>query len=506
MALQIIGVGLGAIVAGGASLLSFGPGIGDFFTRTLNQTFQQRLASAADLLSAYRKGEITQTQFQDWMHENGFNDRQTDVLLTSTSTPINISEIITLWFRYKDSPGNSFQVNKKWLRERMQAIAVDPKREAELIEANRPVPSLDDIIRFAIRDVYEPEAVALGRLDENLPPLFLQEAGKRGLVKEDAINIWRAHWMFPSIHQMFEMFHRLFDHPNPNIRFGRREMDVAFNVADIAPGMRDRLQAIAYTPIGRVDIRRFDRLGVYGEGEERKKNLKRAYMELGYSPEDAELQTEFTIGLVDRQSAVFTRAQVLKNYNEGFPKENTKKFAQQQLTRLGLKESEIETVLQLEDEKRISIDTQVSLDKIKEDYVEGRIKNESQLRDQLGGIPLSTGQRSKAFEEITREKDRETKRPSPTQADALFQAKIINEREWRELYAYNGYSKIDQDWLFELVQRETSNLQRLPSKDDLLGWLGQGIIEPPLFASTMRELGYAKKWIDLYLLSAGIGE
>lgn len=503
MAVTIIGAVVGTAVAGGISLLSFGPGVGDLLSRTLNETFQQRIALANDLINARRRGDLSESQFRSLMNQNGFNNEQIKILLSSTKANLNVQEILTLWFRYREDGGNRFNVNNQWLKDRFEAIGVDSKKQTEIVEANRPVPNLDDIIRFAVRDVFEPEAVKLGRLDENLPPKFIEEASKRGFEKSDAINVWRAHWIFPSINQAFEMFHRLFDHPNPAVRFGRQEMDTYFNVADIAPGMRERLQAIAFQPIGRVDIRRFARLGIYGEGEDRKPRLIRAYQELGYSPENAANQADFTIRLVDRQSAIFSRAQILKNFRLGLPKENPEEFARKQFKQRGLSETDIDTLLDLEKEKIIKTETQIKIDQIREDFVSGVITSSESLRDRLGKLGLSDGQRRELFEDISSEAKRKLRRPSTSKADEMLQAGIIAEKDWRSIYAFNGFAKKDQDNLLKLVRREQSSVQRLPSKDDLLSFLQNGLLPVEEFRSLMNQLGYAKRFVDLYLQNAG---
>ena len=504
MAIPLIGAAIGAVVAGGASLLAFGPGIGDFFTRSLNETFQQRIATAAELINAFRRGDLDEGRMKALLRENGFDEEQQRILLQSSKTPLNVSEILTLWFRFRDTGGGEFRINKQWLDSRLGALGIPKEQVNEVVEANRAVPSLDDVIRFAVRDVFEEQAVRLGRLDEGLPDLFVQEAGKRGLNKQDATFIWRAHWLFPSLNQMFEMFHRLFDHPDPSVRFTRADMDTAFNVADIAPGMRARLQAIAFRPIGRVDIRRFDRLRVFGEGEERKQKIIRRYRELGFSQDNAEVQARFTMELTDRQRSPFSQAQILKNFREGLPEGEAESFAREQLKIRGLTDSEIDTLLELERARIISVDTQVQIDKIREDFVSGRIRSEAVLRDRLNGLGLNQGQVRELFEDITESARKALRRPSISQADKMLQAGIINETQWREIARVNGFAREDQDRLLQLVGREESDVKKLPSKSDIIDWFTAGVIDGEEFQALLREIGFAPRFVRLFALANGV--
>lgn len=65
------------------------------------------------------------------------------------------------------------------------------QRQKEIIEANRPVPSLQDIITFAVRDVFEKEQVEQAKLLEGVPDVYLSECRKRGLDETDAKIIGR---------------------------------------------------------------------------------------------------------------------------------------------------------------------------------------------------------------------------------------------------------------------------------------------------------------------------
>lgn len=503
MALPFIGLVGATIVGGAVSLLSFGPGAGDFFTRQIYDFLPTRIAGISDLIRGFKRGDIDEAEFRRLMRENGYSEEQQDIITRAALDRLGVREILTLWFRYKDDPANPFGVNRQWLESRLASAGIDSDSYDDVIEANRPVPTLEDVIRFAMRDVYEPEQVRLGGLMEGLPPRFVKEAARRGLKEDDALLYWAAHWNFPSTFQVFEMLHRLFDDPRPDVRFTEKDMDTYFNVADIAPGMRERLKAIAYKPVGRVDIRRFDRLGIYGTGEERKRNLTRAYMELGFNQTVASQQTEFTLRLNDTEDKEFTRAQILALYREGLPKENTRAYAEEQLTKAGFPEDRVKLMLDLEDRKIIDAEEQAIIDGVIQDIINGRLQTDARIRDALTAIDLSPQDLTALVADVKKQADKQAKRPSVSKAEQFFRAGLISEAEFRTMLKANNVAAQDIDAYVELNEDGQAKERREPSKEDIVGWYSSGLIDGVTFRARMRLIGYEDADINLYAASAG---
>jgi hypothetical protein len=95
-----------------------------------------------------------------------------------------------------------------------------------------------------------------------------------------ALNYWGAHWDLPSATQGFEMFHR-------DIIDGG-ELDTLLRALDYSPVWRAPLRAIAYNPITRIDLRRMYRTGTFNADQ-----IRRGYLDIGYSPENAGHLVEF---------------------------------------------------------------------------------------------------------------------------------------------------------------------------------------------------------------------
>ena len=503
MALPIIGVAVAAIVGGAVSLLSFGPGAGDYFTRSIYDVFPSKIAGVADFIRAYKKGTIKADEFYQGLKENGFDQLQADLIARAALDNLSIQEIVVLWFRFKNTPDNPFGINKDWLTTRLNAAGVDPDSHDETIEANRPVPTINDVISFAQREAYEPEAVALGKLDEGLPEQYIVESRKRGLSDEDARMFWRVHWNYPSLLQGFEMFQRLYDHPDPETRFTQKDLETYYNIADIAPGMRKRATAIAYRPIGRVDIRRFDAMGVYGVGTERKTKLIRAYRENGFALKDAEQQAEFTLRLNDRDDREFTRAQILDLYRNGLPKDDARGHAKTKLLEAGYDETRVELMLQLEDRKIIDADEQSLIDSVEVGIAAGRYKSDAAIRDALTTLDMSPEQINQLVRDLKAKVEKENKPLTVGQASSAYRTRVITLKEYEIILAQNRLTKESIDAMVKINTPGSATEEALPSKSDLTGWYADEIIDAEQFQSRMLQLRFDDEDIKLYAISVG---
>jgi len=192
---------------------------------------------------------------------------------------------------------------------RRQGFSEENARGVAKLREQIPGPS--DLVRMAVREAFDPGlAASLGYVTA-LPGDFAEWMRKRGYGEQWAERYWWAHWDLPSPAQGFEMYHRIPE-------FTETELRTLLKVLDIPPLWHDRFIKIAYNPISRIDIRRAWNTGVITERSE----LVRRNQDLGYSPEDSEFMADFVIKLhseVDdggelRQA---TQAQVIASYKRG---------------------------------------------------------------------------------------------------------------------------------------------------------------------------------------------
>lgn len=154
-------------------------------------------------------------------------------------------------------------------REPLQAIA-------------RAIPSMSDMVRFAVREVYNPpQRSALG-LDAEYPEPFTAQARKHGLAEQDARDYWAAHWRLPSATQGYHMLWRG--------EIDEGELDGLLKALDYPPRWREPLANIARIVPGRIDLKRMLKLEILDRGE-----VAAGYRRLGYSPQDADRMTDIAV-------------------------------------------------------------------------------------------------------------------------------------------------------------------------------------------------------------------
>lgn len=504
MALPIISMLGGTLIGGAISLLAFGTGVGDIVNVKLNQGFQAKVLNAAELIRCYLKGVISESQFYEEMTKVGLNRDNAKRLAESTPDGLNTTEILTLWFRYGGVDETVWNITEQWLKDRFAESGLNLQRQKEIIEANRPVPSLQDVITFAVRDVFEKEQVEQAKLLDGIPDVYLSECRKRGLDETDAKYYWAAHWNLPSLTQVYEMFHRLYAGSGFSSTFTEADMDVFFNLADIAPGYRDKLKLISYQPLTRVDIRRMWRTGFYQSQPNPIQKLIHDHRQLGYSPEDSQRLANYVMQTEGTGRKKLTYSQIVNFYVNNIWGEESKETALKELQNLGYSSSYAEKILEYIDLKNITTEEKALIDAIREKYTNGIIETEAELRTALFKIPLEATNVNKFVKEFNSLIEKKKSRLSKSEAIKLYQTGLINESEFRTLLEYQGYIKKDIDLLLKYYGKGRSENQELPSKDDVISWVETNLIDEYGFIYYMRKIGFNDELILLYYKSLGL--
>jgi hypothetical protein len=149
-----------------------------------------------------------------------------------------------------------------------------PTWRGKLRDIAARIPPLSDMIRFAVREVYDPAKRAALGLDAEFPEAFAGQAALHGMSEAHAREYWAAHWHLPSATQGFQMLHRK--------EIDLAELDGLLKALDYPTLWRDRLRNIAYHVPGRIDLRRMLQEGLITPAEART-----GYEHLGYRPADA---------------------------------------------------------------------------------------------------------------------------------------------------------------------------------------------------------------------------
>ena len=310
------------------------------------------------------------------------------------------------------------------------------------------VPTISDLVLLAGRDQFEPETIEKFELHADLPETLVEWGEKAGYQREWIEKYWGAHWRVPSIQQAFEMVHR------DVLDF--EELDIFYDLADIAPFFRPRLEKIAFRVMSRVDVRRMQRLGVMDQQE-----TFDAYRHMGYSPTDAKRMLDFTVAFNADQDKDLTKGEITKLYKRGV------------LTAYDFRQY-LQTLKYSEDET-FYINQLVDLE-IEDDRIAAYIKATEQLYKQ-NDIDANEARAALLAEDVKADRienyifawdnEKIIERRMPTKADVIrwFKRSIIGIDQFRLYFRQLGFIESDIDnYVAQIGASETETLQ-----DDLIG-------------------------------------
>lgn len=331
---------------------------------------------------------------------------------------------------------------------RLNELGFPVEDQAALLRLSEAIPGPQDIIRFAVREVYDPVQRAALDLDAEIEPVLKGAADDiriAGLPEDTLRKFWAAHWVLPSIQQAFEMRHRaVIDDVG---------LKSILKALDIAPVWRGRLQSIAFTPFTRVDIRRMHKLGVLDDAA-----VLRAYKDIGYDEEKAALQVAFVKAL---------------NTN---PTREDETFSDREAIR--------------------------SRDLSKADIVnafEDGIIERSAVEQALSGMGYAPGEVSHIIdlalfkESVSRSRKTVRNLQSGFVKGALDEAFVISFMGRMGLPASFIDTQLDS-WKLEVE----SNVS-LPTKAEILRWFSKDLLSESDAADALKRMGFADKWVDIML-------
>jgi len=341
----MIGLFVG-IVAGAFLTPLFEPFVRDL-SYFLNTARPNRELEVSALLESYFRGIITEKELKERLAKHGFDEKATDMLITTHKRLLTLEELLLAKWHGIITEKEFLEFGKK------HGFTEEDIKRFEAVRKFYPSPS--DFIRFAVREVFNPTIVEKYGLDEEFPTDIIPHVKKVGMEEEILKWYWRAHWDLPSPSQAYEMLHRL----NPDVLAVRKsayeEMGLkAENIvtdlntvrdllktADYPAYWRDRLIAIAYSPLTRVDLRRIYELGLITDEE-----LIARLQELGYTKKDAELMANFYKKLRHEESFKIALSKIEKAYK--IRKINRNEF-KELLLMAGFREDEAEFLISLAD-------------------------------------------------------------------------------------------------------------------------------------------------------------
>lgn len=223
----------------------------------------QGIPSQSELDNALMMGTMDVHEWECYTKANDNPLTTARKVLKSKKVKPGVAETLSLWLRRAISADEMVK--------RMRALGVvDDTDLRSFIKLTEFIPPYTDLVRMMVRDVEDDKIVSSEQLDRYFHEKFkgtLKEWAEAQGISEDAmLYIWRAHWDYPSFTQGLEMYHRL--RPgvvDKDIEVTKDDLRRLLTINDMSPWWVDRMIAISFHPITRIDIVRGYRAGSYGK-------------------------------------------------------------------------------------------------------------------------------------------------------------------------------------------------------------------------------------------------
>ena len=426
-------VALAGMVGGSIIGTGVGLGIGGFGRDISNWFNSWRRPTPLDIpILAYAEhtgkldGEAIQTNYANL----GYNDAYKAVLFDYYKPKLSVTELLEAEKRIENL---DIDVN-----EELKAHGFNDKEISVLRELSYAYPSPTDFIRFAVRDVFTTDKETQEALSAEFPEDIVPYAEKAGMRKDVLEWYWKAHWELPSPTQVYEMLHRL----NPKVLEVRGEayksmdLDVEklrtdletvkfyLKQADYDKRWRERLVAISYSPLTRVDLRRIYALGLIDDAE-----LKARIMELGYTEKDAELIMEFYKTYRQEEAREWTKTEIKYLLYYGLVNDAEARVL---LEKLGYTEDDAKMLIDLWKAKIAEKDMRETQQFIRDAYALGEITRE-QAEAELRACGLSEDVIKVILDKEDKRRLSSQKLPSPTTVVKWLKNGIITESEAKKI-------------------------------------------------------------------------
>jgi len=391
--------------------------------------FPDQVLSPPELRAMYHLSQIDKRDLMPFMNLNGYSKGDADLIMKTWETVPDITLLFSMYFRGL--------IKKNELEFQLKRHGFSSAMVDNIVDISTYLPPVQDLITMSVRDVFDANTVAQNRQNEDYPPEFTKWMAQQGVSKDWAEKYWQAHWRLPSETMGFEMFHRdIID---------ETRLKSLMKSLDIMPGWRDQLLKLSYSPLTRVDVRRMHSVGVLSEAE-----VNRAYRDIGYSPENAQRLTDFTVRLNEGESvastdvaADLTKSQILSFYEDGII---TRQIAEALLLQAGVNIAATELLIH-----------------------SSELKMEQSERKQLRTLIMERFR---------------TGRYTFEQAVAEAQRLDFSDRETESILL--------------ALEIQQAKEYKLPPRADLDRFVKKGLVDKDAYVSSMMAQGFTQQWAEVY--------
>jgi hypothetical protein len=432
-----------------------------------NEANPNLIPSPDDLIQIFLHRQLSEDDTRSYLKKWGYDENWSQKLIDISYRWPEVGYIFEMW--------NRGIINDDTALYYLRQLGFNDETIERIAPLRFYVPSATDMVRFAVREAFTPQAAEAMGYYEDIPPEFIIEAQKAGLSEHYARMYWAAHWQLPSVEQVFEMMHRGVEMPI--------SVDDYLKIADYAPKWRDPLKAISYNVITRVDIRRMRKLGVVGP-----EKVEQVYRHLGYTPEDAKLLAEYVERSTVEEERETTKQEILSAYRVGMINDI---LATKMLKELGYSDEQAYFLISLADYQRHSDEINATISAVRKAYMAGEYTY-SQAVAELSRI----GVRYDEIQNLIRAWDisKLAEKEYPTKNDIIrwFRYGIMSFEEAYQRLARMGYEPRD-------IQLLLYDSLTYPSKSDIISLYRQGIIPYEKAYGLLRALGYPDEACEWFL-------
>lgn len=267
---------------------------------------QSEWVSAAEALLLYWSGQLGDNALEEirrLLRAAGYTDTAIQDQLLLIGLPYTPTEAMVLLNRGIIDEDRADRI-LSW------AGLHDEQTRTEVKNLRYEIPGPSDLVRFAVRHVFEPQLVKDFGFNDEISDDFIEWHAKQGLgqpfdIKHKTLGTWEnatwaqahwwAHWVWPSPDMAFRMFQR-FRPAEPGdasprdpsgLVFTKEDLNYLLRGNDYPPHWRPYLAELSMRPLDVRSVRWGRQFEVFDQDEGR-----RRYQDMGYSQENSILLSE----------------------------------------------------------------------------------------------------------------------------------------------------------------------------------------------------------------------
>jgi hypothetical protein len=425
---------------GGMGMANMFPPVSRVIQHGLNRLWPNEIIGLNEAIEAYYRGIIDRENVNYELKSTGLSVERQNWLLQLRQVVFNVVESIILWRRD--------EISQDELNSRLLQNAI-PESEIPLwVKFTETRPGVQDIIRFAVREVYSPEiAEKFGQFEgyEAVAAIASPDLKAVGIRLDDFRKQWGAHWELPSMQMGFEMLHRGI--------INEDELNMLMRALDVMPFWRDKVTQISYNPLTRVDVRRMHKLGILTDAD-----LLQSYKDIGYNEVNAQRMADFT-----------------KQYNAN-------------------PESSEETLTDRDRGKQRDL----TKDDILSGFADG-LFSEQETGEIIYGLGYTQDEANFYISKVKYEQEKDTVNKLIAAYHTAYVGNIMSHNEISDKLGALNLAGQRVENLFNIWDIERSVRTQKPTKAEILTFLRKKIIDVPTAISELLGMGYAQRYVDMYL-------